>query len=208
MARGHGSALVAQAESDFTARRQQHVNSHLKRSLLELGDRQLNLGQRLAVGPVVRVAPFSSQSQQPNPLIQLRAVSSSPFRSRSTHCRLDPVPALFDPITPRRCASLPASRALEKFSMICAACWHGVGGSHGRSALQRQRQICKPPRNLRRCPKQRNHCCECRYCEAVFSRQTDGDKPVQRRNARVKLLLQEKPSRYVISLTLCCGEPR
>jgi hypothetical protein len=34
------------------------------------------------------------------------------------------------------------------------------------------------------------------------ARQFDGDRPVQRRNARVKLLPEENPSKYVISLTL------
>jgi hypothetical protein len=34
------------------------------------------------------------------------------------------------------------------------------------------------------------------------ARQFDGDWPVQRRNARVKLLPEENPSKYVISLRL------
>ena len=37
------------------------------------------------------------------------------------------------------------------------------------------------------------------------ARHSDGDKPVQRLNARVKLVLQENPSRCVTSLTLICG---
>jgi hypothetical protein len=37
------------------------------------------------------------------------------------------------------------------------------------------------------------------------ARHSDGDKPVQRLKARVKLLLQEDPSRCVTSLTLICG---
>ncbi len=40
------------------------------------------------------------------------------------------------------------------------------------------------------------------HCAAAPARQSDGDWPVQRRNARVKLLPEEKPSKTVISLTL------
>jgi hypothetical protein len=37
------------------------------------------------------------------------------------------------------------------------------------------------------------------------ARQSVGDCPVQRRNARVKQLPAENPSKYVTSLTLCLG---
>ena len=37
------------------------------------------------------------------------------------------------------------------------------------------------------------------------ARQSVGDCPVQRRNARVKQLPAENPSKYVTSLTLCRG---
>jgi hypothetical protein len=43
---------------------------------------------------------------------------------------------------------------------------------------------------------------------AASARQFDGDEPVQRRNARAKLLPEENPSKYVTSLTLSCGALR
>lgn len=46
---------------------------------------------------------------------------------------------------------------------------------------------------------------EGRVRDVLPARHSVGDKPVQRLNARLKLLLQENPSKCVISLTLFCG---